>query len=97
MKKRVMRKNVTRKEEEVQGGLVWKMLGRRGDRREVQVKLWDGETVNQEGWVVREGGRQGEAHERQYQEPSTGSYGVTIGGLEANSEREGGRGGARNR
>ena len=55
MKKRVMRKNLTRKVEEVQGGLVWKMLGRRGERREVQVKLWDGETVNQEGWVVREG------------------------------------------
>ena len=55
MKKRVMRKNLTRSEEEVQGGLVWKMMGRRGERREVQVKLWDGETVNQEGWVVREG------------------------------------------
>ena len=32
-----------------------KMLGRRGERREVQVKLWDSETVNQEGWMVRVG------------------------------------------
>ena len=55
MRKRVMRKNLTRNEEEVQGGLVWKMLGRRGERREVQVKRGDGETINQEGWVVREG------------------------------------------
>ena len=64
MKKRVMRKNLTRNEEEVQGGLVWKMLGRRGERREVQVKLWDGETVNQEGHeedVGKEGGEEGSA------------------------------------
>ena len=60
MKKNVMRKNLARKGEEIEEGLVWKMVGRRGERREVQVKLWENEVVNQEGWVVREGeeGRQ---------------------------------------
>ena len=79
MKKRVMRKNLTRKDEEVQGGLVWKMLGRRGERREVQVKLWDGETVNQEGWVVREG-EEGSHTRGSIRNHSQEARRVTIGG-----------------
>ena len=49
MNKRVMGNNLARSEEEVKGELAWKMLGSIGERREVQVKLWEGETINQEG------------------------------------------------
>lgn len=96
MKKRVMRKNLTRKEEEVQGGLVWKMLGRRGERREVQVKLWDGETVNQEGWVVREGdeGRYRRGSVRNHPQEARGS---TSGDWERTEKQKGGGGEGRSK
>ena len=91
MRKRVMRKNLTRNEEEVQGGLVWKMLGRRGERREVQVKRGDSETINQEGWVVREGEewRNRKGSFRNYSQEAKGS---PSGDWQQTVKQEGGEG-----
>jgi hypothetical protein len=96
MKKRVMRKNMTRNAEEVQGGLVWKMLGRRDERREVQVKLWDGETVNQEGWVVREG-EEGRTRKGSFRNQSQEAMGSPSGDWKGTVKQKGGGGEGRSK
>ena len=51
------RKNLTRSEDEVPKNLFFKVVGRKGARKEILAPLLPGEYLDREGLVVREGRR----------------------------------------
>ena len=52
--KETAKKNIERSEEDVDRNMVFKVVGRRGEKREIKVPLREGEVVNQDGLVLWE-------------------------------------------
>ena len=78
MVKDALKKNIERSTEEQDLNLVYKVVGRRGERREIRVPLRQGEILDRQGRVIREDGRDSGSNRR-----STASRPLATG---ANSE-----------